>query len=49
MSTAEIIFGYFAGVLHLGAFIWIGIALHFAYTKTDLMLARLKKLPCDYG
>jgi hypothetical protein len=26
-------------------FVWIGIALHLAYTKMDLMLAHLKTVP----
>ena len=41
MSTAEFVFGYIGGVVLLGVFVWIGIALHLAYTKMDLMLAHL--------
>ena len=41
MSTVEFVFGYIGGVVLLGVFVWIGIALHLAYTKMDLMLAHL--------
>ena len=42
MSTADLFFGYLCGVVLLGAFVWIGIALRIAYTKMDLMLESLK-------
>ncbi|SDZ67004.1 hypothetical protein [Pseudomonas sp. NFIX28] len=42
MSTPEIVFGYLGGVVILGAFVWIGVALHMAYTKLDELLDHLK-------
>ena len=36
MSTSEIAFGYLGGV------VWIGVALHMAYTKLDELLDHLK-------
>ena len=38
-------FGYIGGVVLLGVLVWIGIALHLAYTKIDLILAHLKNCP----
>lgn len=42
MSTSYMVFGYLGGVMILGAFVWIGIALHMAYTKMDELLGFLK-------
>jgi hypothetical protein len=42
MSTAKFVFGYLSGVVLLMVIIWIGVALHMAYTKMDLMLEHLK-------
>ncbi|ARU86670.1 hypothetical protein [Pseudomonas sp. M30-35] len=42
MSIAEFIFGYLGGGVLLALLIWIGVALHMAYTKMDLMLGHLK-------
>lgn len=45
MSTAQMVFGYLGGVVILGAFVWIGIALQMAYTKMDELLDLLKNCP----
>ncbi|CAI8856719.1 DUF1206 domain-containing protein [Pseudomonas chlororaphis] len=42
MSTPEIVFGYLGGVVILGILVWIGVALHMAYTKMDELLDHLK-------
>lgn len=42
MSSAEFIFGCVGGVVLLSLIIWIGVALHLAYTQMDLMLEHLK-------
>ncbi|AJO79755.1 MULTISPECIES: hypothetical protein [Pseudomonas] len=42
MNTPEIVFGYLGGVVILGIFAWIGVALHMAYTKMDELLDHLK-------
>ncbi|MGR6740086.1 hypothetical protein [Pseudomonas chlororaphis] len=42
MSTPEIVFGYMGGVVILGILVWIGVALHMAYTKMDELLDHLK-------
>ncbi|WP_045882029.1 hypothetical protein [Pseudomonas chlororaphis] len=42
MNTPEIVFGYLGGVVILGAFVWIGVALHMAYTQLDELLDHLK-------
>lgn len=42
MSTSEIAFGYLGGVVILGTLVWIGVALHMAYTKLDELLDHLK-------
>ncbi|POA64761.1 hypothetical protein [Pseudomonas sp. GW531-T4] len=42
MNTPEIVFGYLGGVVILGVFVWIGVALHMAYTKLDELLDHLK-------
>ncbi|ETD34924.1 hypothetical protein [Pseudomonas chlororaphis] len=42
MNTPEIVFGYLGRVVILGAFVWIGVALHMAYTKLDELLDHLK-------
>ncbi|MFI8482531.1 hypothetical protein ACIGCM_18345 [Pseudomonas sp. NPDC078700] len=45
MSSAEFMFGYLGGAVLLALLIWIGVALHMAYTKMDLMLEHLKNCP----
>jgi len=45
LSTAEKIFLSVSLIDFGGIFVWIGIALHLAYTKMDLMLAHLKNCP----
>jgi hypothetical protein len=45
MSTAEFIFGYLGGIVILGAFVWIGVALQMAYTKMDVILEHLENCP----
>lgn len=42
MTTAEFALGWLCVVVIVGMFVWIGIALHIAYTKMDLMLTHLK-------
>ena len=42
MSTWNMVFGSLGGVMILGAFVWIGIALHMAYTQMDELLGALK-------
>lgn len=42
MSMPNMIFGYLCGVVILGLFVWIGVALHMAYTKMDELLELLK-------
>jgi hypothetical protein len=45
LNTADKIFLCVALIDFGGMFVWIGIALHLAYTKMDLMLAHLKNCP----
>ena len=45
VSTADKIFLCISLSGFGGIFVWIGIALHLAYTKMDLMLAHLKHCP----
>ncbi|MCK3838924.1 MULTISPECIES: hypothetical protein [Pseudomonas] len=42
MTTAQFALGWLCVVVIVGMFVWIGIALHMAYTKMDLMLTHLK-------
>lgn len=42
MNTAEFVVGYLSALVIVCMFVWIGIALHMAYTKMDLMLEHLK-------
>ncbi|AIL63528.1 hypothetical protein [Pseudomonas alkylphenolica] len=42
MTTAAFAVGYLCGLVIIGMFAWIGVALHMAYTKMDLMLELLK-------
>ena len=42
MSTAKFVVGYLNGVVILLLWVWIGVALHMAYTKMDLILSHLK-------
>ncbi len=42
MSTSRFVLGCLGGVILLGVFIWIGVALRIAYTKMDVMLEHLK-------
>ena len=42
MNTAEFVVGYLCALVIVCMFVWIGIALHMAYTKMDLMLEHLK-------
>jgi hypothetical protein len=45
VSTADKVFLCLGLIDFGGIFVWIGIALHLAYTKMDLMLAHLKHCP----
>lgn len=45
MNSAELIMGYMGGVILGCMFIFLGVALHMAYTKMDLMLECLKNCP----
>ena len=45
VSTADKIFLCVGLIDFGGLFIWIGIALHLAYTRMDLMLVHLKNCP----
>ena len=45
VSTADKIFLCVGLIDFGGMFVWIGIALHLAYTKMDLMLDHLKNCP----
>jgi hypothetical protein len=45
VSTADKVFLCVGLIDFGGIFVWIGIALHLAYTKMDLMLAHLKNCP----
>ncbi|MBD0682418.1 MULTISPECIES: hypothetical protein [Pseudomonas] len=42
MTTAELIVGGFCGVVLLGIYIWIGIALYLGYTKGEELSAYFK-------
>lgn len=42
MTTTEFALGWLCVVVIVGMFVWVGIALHMAYTKMDLMLTHLK-------
>ncbi|WP_411389193.1 hypothetical protein [Pseudomonas sp. MPB23] len=42
MNTAEFVVGYLSALVIVCMFVWIGIALHMAYTKMDLMLEHFK-------
>ena len=42
MSSADFVIGYLCGVVVICLFMCIGIALHMAYTKMELMLGYLK-------
>ncbi|MCF6763392.1 hypothetical protein [Pseudomonas fragi] len=42
MSSADFVIGYLCGVVIICLFMCIGIALHMAYTKMELMLGYLK-------
>lgn len=42
MTTAEFAVGWLCVVVIVGMFVWVGIALHMAYTQLDLMLTHLK-------
>jgi len=53
LNTAEKIYLCVALIDFGGIFIWLGVALHLAYTKMDLMLGYLKaaqwlRLACFY-
>jgi len=41
MTTATFVVGYLCGLVIIGMFAWIGVALHMAYTKMGLMLELL--------
>jgi hypothetical protein len=45
MNTAELVVGSLCGLVIVGLFIWIGVALYMAYTKMDVMLEHLRKSP----
>lgn len=45
VSTADKVFLCLGLIDFGGISVWIGIALHLAYTKMDLMLAHLKHCP----
>lgn len=42
MNTAELVVGGLCGLVIVGGYIWIGVALHLAYTKIDVLLDHLK-------
>ncbi|MNG96758.1 hypothetical protein D3C81_486940 [compost metagenome] len=42
MTTAEFAVGWLCVVVIVGMFVWVGLALHMAYTQLDLMLTHLK-------
>lgn len=42
MTTSVFVVGYLCGLVLVCMFVWIGIALHMAYTKMDVMLELLK-------
>jgi hypothetical protein len=42
MTTAAFVVGYLCGLVIVCMFVWIGTALHMAYTQMDLLLGLLK-------
>lgn len=42
MNIPEIVFGCMGGIVMVFTFVWIGVALHLAYTRMDEMLEHLK-------
>lgn len=42
MNSAELMVGFFCGLVILGAFIWLGVVLFLAYTRMDEVLEHLK-------
>lgn len=42
MTNAAFVAGYLCGLALICMFVWIGVVLHMAYTKMDLMLGYLK-------
>ncbi|HCS42179.1 MAG TPA: hypothetical protein DIW52_05045 [Pseudomonas sp.] len=42
MSITQLVVGYLCGIVITSMFIWVGVALHMAYTKMDMMLEHLK-------
>ena len=42
MSNTQLVVGYLCAIVITSMFVWIGVALHMAYTKLDVMLAHLK-------
>lgn len=42
MTTAAFVVGYLCGLVLVCMFVWIGIVLHMAYTKMDVLLGLLK-------
>ncbi|ARU86678.1 hypothetical protein [Pseudomonas sp. M30-35] len=45
MSTAELVIGYLSCLIIFSMLIWLGVMLHMAYTKLDMMLEYLKNCP----
>lgn len=42
MSNTQLVVGYLCAIVITSMFVWIGVALHMAYTKLDMMLEHLK-------
>ena len=42
MSNTQLVVGYLCAIVITSIFVWIGVALHMAYTKLDMMLEHLK-------
>ncbi len=49
MSNTQLVVGYLCAIVITSMFVWIGVALHMAYTKLDVMLATSEKLRGHYG
>lgn len=45
MSTPEMVFFFLSGTLFLMMFIWLGVSLHLAYTKLDVIREHLRNSP----
>lgn len=47
LNTANKIFLCVGLIDLVGLLVWLGVALHIAYTKTDIMLIHLKNCSCS--